>query len=108
MPLPVAEPLKMTMTPRRRAIWILAMVFIAGLLSNVGIELFYAGDKPPTPDVLTGRTIRLTVNHGSTIYVSDRELHLYDLVKRTTVVAMVISFGGIALLKILASPHPKH
>ena len=88
---------------KRRTIWIFVSFFFAGLLWNVGIELAYAGNKPRTPDVTSGRVNQLTVNHGSRIYVSEKELKVYDLVKELTLGIMLISVAGAGFLKVFGS-----
>jgi hypothetical protein len=85
---------------KRWSIVIFVSFFIAGLLWNVGIELGYAGNKPRTPDVASGRVIRLTINHGSKIYVSEKELQVYDLSKEVTLGVMFISVAGAGFLKV--------
>jgi hypothetical protein len=85
---------------RQRVIGVFLFFFFAGLLSNVVIELAYAGGKPRTPDVTTGRLIQLTINHGSKIYVSEKELKLYDFVKELTLGVMLISVAGAGFLKV--------
>ena len=91
------------MKTKRWIMWILVSLFFAGLLSNVGIELAYAGSKPRAPDVTRGEVIRLTVNHGSEIYVNERELKDYEFVKNLTWVTMLISFAGAGFLKVFGS-----
>ncbi|SRR6266404_444996 len=84
-------------------IWAFVSLFFIGLLSNVGIELVYAGSKPRSADVTTGQVIQLTVNHGSKIYVTDRELQAYEFVKNLTLGVMLISVAGAGLLKVFGS-----
>jgi hypothetical protein len=83
--------------------WILVCFFFVGLLLNVGIELTYAGDKPSLPDISRSRIIRMTINHGSIIYVNDEELKTYNSVKTLTFCVMLVSFAGAGLLKAFAS-----
>jgi hypothetical protein len=79
--------------------WISVCVFFVGLLLNVGIELTYAGNKPRVPDVSRSRIIRMTINHGSVIYVNEEELRTYDSVKTATLFVMPVSLAGAGLLK---------
>jgi hypothetical protein len=88
---------------KRRIIGVFVSLFFAGLLWNVGIELAYAGNKPRTPDVTSDRVIQLTVNHGSRIYVSEKELKVYNLVKELTLGIMLISVAGAGFLKVFGS-----
>jgi hypothetical protein len=79
------------------------LLFFVGLVLNVGIELTYAGDKSGVPDITRSRIIRMTINHGSIIYVNEEELKTYNFVKTLTFCVMLISFAGAGLLKVFAS-----
>jgi hypothetical protein len=52
---------------------LLIIVFCAGLLAGVYIHLSYAASMPRIPDPITGRVIRITVNHGTVVYVTRQE-----------------------------------
>jgi hypothetical protein len=51
----------------------ICLLFFIGLLLHV-FELTYAGNKPGLPDITRSRIIRMTINHGSMIYVNEEEL----------------------------------
>ena len=85
---------------KRWSIGIFVSFFIASFLWNVGIELGYAGNKPRTPDVASGRVIQLTINHGTKNYVSENELQVYDLSKEVTLGVMFLSVAGAGFLKV--------
>ncbi len=91
------------MKAKSRIIWAFVSLFFAGLLSNVGIELMYAGSKPRSADVTSGKVIQLTVNHGSKVYVTDTELRTYQFVKSLTLGVMLISVAGAGFLKVFGS-----
>ena len=90
------------MRPTRLAVWILVCLFFVGLLLNVGIELTYAGNKPRVPNITRSRSIRMTINHGSIIYVNEEELKMYTSVKTLTFCVMLASFAGAGLLKVFS------
>jgi hypothetical protein len=83
--------------------WIFVCFFFVGLLLNVGIELTYAGNKPSVPDITRSRITRMTINHGSIIYVNEGELKMYNSVKTLTFCVMLVSLAGAGLLKVFAS-----
>ncbi len=78
----------------------LLTIFFVSLLVHVGIELNYASHKPQSPQPQTGRVIRIIINHGSTVYVSQEELHRFTSVQTTALCAMLASFIGIGVLKL--------
>ena len=93
------------MTVMRWIMWTFVALFFAALLANVGIELSYAQNKARSPNTANGEVIRLIVNHGSEIYVSEREVNVYNGVKNVTMLVILISFAGAGLLKVF-TPNP--
>jgi biopolymer transport protein ExbD len=88
------------MTPKRIVVVILLSVFFISLFAHVGIELSYASNKPRSPQTETGRVLRISINHGSTVYVNPEELQRLHSVQTTAVYAMLASFLGIGILKL--------
>jgi hypothetical protein len=86
----------------------ICLLFFVGLLLNVGIELTYAGNKPRVPDITSNRNIRMTVNHGSIIYVNEEELQTYNSGQTLTLCVMLVSVVGAGLLKVFASNATNH
>jgi hypothetical protein len=85
---------------KRFAVISLISIFFLSLFTHVAIELSYASHKPRLPQAETGRVIRITINHGSTVYVSEEELRRLTSVQATAVGAMLVSFIGIGILKL--------
>jgi hypothetical protein len=85
---------------KRIAVVSLISIFFLSLFTHVGIELSYASYKPRFPQAETGRVIRITINHGSTVYVSQEELRRLSSVQAIAVSAMVLSFIGMGILKL--------
>ncbi len=85
---------------KRVAVISLISIFFISLFTHVAIELSYASYKPRFPQAETGRVIRITINHGSTVYVSREELRRLSSVQTTAVVAMLVSFIGMGILKL--------
>jgi hypothetical protein len=52
---------------------ILIVIFCTGLLLNIYIHMSYSAYMPRTPDPTTGRTARISVNHGSLVYLTPQE-----------------------------------
>jgi len=88
------------MTTKRIIVVVLLSIFFISLFAHVGIELSYASNKPPSPQTETGRVFRITINHGSTVYVSQEELQRLHSVQTAAVCAMLASFIGIGILKV--------
>ncbi len=87
------------MKAKRWIMWALVVLFFAALLVNVGIELSYAQNKARNPNAAKAEVIKLTINHGSEIYVSERELNVYTGTKSVTILVMLVSFAGAGLMK---------
>jgi hypothetical protein len=85
---------------KRVALISLMSIFFFSLVTHVGIELSYASYKPQSPQVETGRVNRITINHGSVVYVSQKELRRFKSVQTAALGAMLVSFIGIGILKL--------
>lgn len=88
------------MIAKRIIVVALVSIFFISLFAHVGIELSYASNKSRSPQTETGRVFRITINHGSTVYVSQEELQRLHSVQTTAVCAMLASFVGIGILKL--------
>jgi biopolymer transport protein ExbD len=88
------------MTVKRIVLITLLIFFCGALFAHVGIELSYASDKPRSAQTETGRVFPVTINHGSTVYVSQDELRRLHSVQTAAVYAMLASFVGIGILKL--------
>jgi cell division protein YceG involved in septum cleavage len=88
------------MTVKRIIVVALVSIFFASLLIHVGIEISYASNKPQSPQPESGRVVRITINHGSVVYVSNEELERLHSVQTAAVCTMLASFIGIGILKL--------
>lgn len=79
---------------RKSVIGLLIVVFCAGLLSNVYIDLSYWANMPRTPDAVTGRVFDIYVNHHTLVYVTrgelDRAKFVFGFVWDATIAAGVL------------------
>lgn len=65
----------MKLTGARRVLVIfLTVLFFFSLAANVYIDLDYAYTMPGAPQPKTGRVYRITVDHGSVVFVNKQEL----------------------------------
>lgn len=59
---------------RKCVIGVLIALFLAGLVSQIYIDLSYWSNMPRTPDRVAGRVFHIYVNHHTLVYVTRREL----------------------------------
>jgi hypothetical protein len=85
---------------KRIAVVSLVSVFFLALLAHVCIEMSYASSKPRVRDMQAGRVLRMNIEHGSIVYVSPEELQTFRRVQEVAEIVMLISFAGIAILKL--------
>ncbi len=88
------------MTTKRIIGVALISIFFISLFANVGIELLYASNMPRSPQMETHRILRVTINHGSTVYVSEEELRRLHSVQTISECAMLASFVVLGILKL--------
>jgi hypothetical protein len=85
----------------RKTVMVLAIAYFFGALgTNIWMELNYSAHMPRTPDLASGRTRLIAVNHNQQVYVTDAE---YRAKKRADVFFFAggaICFAVIAFLKI--------
>ena len=86
--------------PKRVAIVTLIATFFVSLLALSEIDLRYMFDKPRSPDIDSGRVMSVSVSKGTIVYVTPEELQRYRSVRAFGGYGMLVSFVGIAILKL--------
>ena len=78
----------------------LLVVFFGCLLANVGTELNYAWYLPHSPRPESGRVFRVTINHGTRVYLTKQELDPLHFVHGPLFAVMSADFAVIGLWKV--------
>jgi hypothetical protein len=78
---------------RKLVVAVLFSLFIAGVGNLVYLHLCYSSVMPRNPDPANGRTNLITVNHGTVVYVSQRERARFFLAEN-----LMEILGGVAFL----------
>ena len=87
-------------TFRNTVIVLLAVVFLATVGWAIFIHLSYAHEMPPVPQPQLGRTHRIVVNHGYTVYVTEDELHRADFVLNRAFWFGMVSFAALGIVRV--------
>jgi len=95
--LPVTTPRIML---KRLLVIVFLSVFFVGLAAHVGIELCYSSSKLKISEPETGRVAQVTINHGKIVFVSQEELVRLHSIQTDGLLAMLVSFVGIRILKL--------
>jgi hypothetical protein len=85
---------------RRVLLAFLVTLFLGCLFVSVGTELYYASYRPETAQPENGRTLRVTLNHGSHVYLTQQESDRLDFVKGPLLLIMMADFAAIGLWKV--------
>ena len=85
---------------KRLLVIVFLSVFFVGLAAHVGIELYYSSNKPQISEPETGRVVQVTINHGKIVFVSREELVRLHSIQTDGLLAMLVSFVGIGILKL--------
>ena len=83
---------------RTAAIAFLLVIFCVGVFSEVYVHLSYSANMPRTPDPATGKVFRITVNHGTVVYVTQRE---FERAKWLFGTGSYLTFGAGLLLALV-------
>jgi len=78
-------------------ITVLLAGFAAWVVTAVGIDSYYFGSLPRTPDEGAGRTYRMVVSHGSVRYGSEGEFRALRVIEGSLPIAGFLFLGALAL-----------
>lgn len=71
------------------------------LISLFGIYLYldsaWATNMPSSPQIETGRVVKRTLHHGTTVFLTDNENSCFNWIEWS----MMIAFFGIATVKVI-------
>lgn len=79
------------------------LIFILVFLTLISTDFYYASKMPEAPDVNLKRTVKLNFNHGSIVYVTEKEYHIYDYIGNICLPGGVLVIFFLFIAKVIAN-----
>jgi hypothetical protein len=85
---------------RKIILWILVTVTMACVLFPVYVDLTFSYMKPRSPQPDQGRIHRIVINHGSVVYVNEKELRIVNFAFNDIFLIGIIGVGLVGVVQV--------